>query len=215
LRERERETQADLARLLGVTPEAIGHYEKGRSKVDIIDLQKLAKHFAVPLAYFLDASGPETSQTIELQRLTNQTQRLLHEVEELGADYMRNTVLIPLLGTVPGGSPGLREEEPAEVYYPIRRADIHAQGAFCLKVTGNSMAGRGIIDGDIVFVDRNRTPADGDIVIARRDDEAVIRVFRRDADGPYLEAANDGYPRLRLQDGEIKGVVVKSQRDHK
>ena len=40
-------------------------------------------------------------------------------------------------------------------------------------------------------------------------------MFRQDDNGPYVEAANKGYRRLRLKDAEIIGVVVESGRVHR
>lgn len=58
-------------------------------------------------------------------------------------------------------------------------------------------------------------PKVGDVVVVRKNDEAVLRVYKRDDKGPYLEAANEGYKRLRLKDGQIIGVVVYSGREHR
>jgi len=45
--------------------------------------------------------------------------------------------------------------------------------------------------------------------------EAVARIHDTDGKGPYLEAANEGYMRLRLKEGQIVGVVVYSGREHR
>jgi len=49
-------------------------------------------------------------------------------------------------------------------------------------------------------------------VIGRKGDEAVLRTYKEDAKGPYLEAGNKGYPILRLKDARVLGVVVGSYR---
>jgi len=69
-----------------------------------------------------------------------------------------------------------------------------------------------VFDGDIVFVDKTLNPERGDIVIARKDDEVVIRLYRDEDEGPYLEAASKGYRKLPLAEVEIIGVVVESRR---
>lgn len=214
IREGRGETQEDLANLLGVTPEAVGHYERGRSKIAVTDLQKVADHYGVSVTYFLGRESEQNRRAAEYKRLAIELERLRGEVRGLEPDYTGDMIAVPLIGTVPGGYPDFRDEE-AEEFYPIRRAIIHEEGAYCLKVTGNSMTARNILDGDIVFVDSVAKPKDGDIVIARRGDEAVIRVYREDDNGPYLEAANKGYKKLRLKEAEIIGVVVESRREHR
>jgi len=215
LRESRGETQADLGAIIGCAANTVSFYESGKRKLTLVDLQKIADHYGVPLAYFLGRETEEEMKAAELKRLANEAQRLRQEVRQLESDYMRDTIAVPLIGTVPGGYPDFRDKEEAEEFYPIRRAAIHPEEAYCLKVTGNSMIGRGIFDGDIVFVDRALSPEDGDVVIACRGDEAVIRVYREDDNGPYLEAANKGYKRLPLKETEIIGVVVESRREHR
>lgn len=215
LRENRGETQEDLGRVIGCAANTVSFYESGKRKLTLVDLQKIADHYGVPITYFLGRETEEGMRAAELKRLANEAQRLRQEVRELERDYMRDTIPVPLIGTVPGGYPDFRDQEEAEEFYPIRRAVIHEEGAYCLQVTGNSMMGRNILDGDIVFVDSVAKPKEGDIVIARRGDEAVIRVYREDDNGPYLEAANKGYKKLRLKEAEIIGVVVESRRSHR
>jgi len=215
IRERYGETKDELAAHLGYSQAAVAGYEIGRRRIGIEDLEKIADHYDVPFSHFL---GRETEADIragQVKRLVSEAQRLRQEVRQLESTYTGDTIAVPLIGTVPGGYPDFRDEEEAEEFYPIRRATIHPEGAYCLQITGNSMIGRGIFDGDMVFADKTLNPEDGDIVIARRDDEAVIRVYREGDDGPYLEAASKGYKKLRLEEAEIIGVVVESRRTHR
>jgi len=200
---------------LGVTGATVSRYESGGLQVTLVDLEKIADHYGVPVTYFLGRETEQEMMAAELRRLVDQAMGLRRDVRELESGYFKDTILIPLIGTVPGGYPDFREEEEVEEFYPIRRAVIHPDGAYCLKVTGSSMNGRGITDGDIVFVDKMLQPKDGSIVIARRGDEAVIRIYREDDGGAYLEAASKGYKKLRLRDAEIIGVVVESRREHR
>jgi len=215
LRQSHGETQADLARLLGYSQAAIADYERARVRISVQDLEKIADHYGVSITYFLGRETEEDRKAAEYKRLATELERLRGEVRGLEPDYIKDVIPVPLIGTVPGGYPDFRDEGEAEVFYLIRRAIIHEEGAYCLTVTGNSMTGRNILDGDIVFVDSVAKPKEGDIVIARRDDEAVIRVYREDDNGPYLEAANKGYKKLRLKEAEIIGVVVESRREHR
>lgn len=212
IRERHGETQEELAAHLGYSQGAVAGYESGRRKIGIEDLERIADHYAVSLLHFLGREIEEDRRTAELKQLVAEAQRLREAVRQLESDRMRGIISVPVIGIVPGGYPDFRDEEEAEQFYPIRRANIHPEGAYCLQITGSSMIGRGIFDGDMVFVDKTLNPEDGDIAIARRDDEAVIRVYREGDDGPYLEAASKGYKRLRLEEAEIIGVVVESRR---
>jgi len=162
--------------------------------------------------YFLGRETEADIRAAQVKRLVSEAQRLRQEVRQLESTYTGDTIAVPLIGTVPGGYPDFRDEEEAEEFYPIRRATIHPEGACCLQVTGNSMIGGRVFDGDIVFVDKTLNPERGDIVIARKDDEVVIRFYRDEDDGPYLEAASKGYRKLPLAEVEIIGVVVEARR---
>jgi len=215
LRDLHGESAEDLSRVLGCSRATIYHYEKGRVLPSFFDLEKIADHYGVSITYFLGRETEEDRKIAQYKRLRSELERLRQAVVELGPDYMRHMIAVPLIGTVPGGYPDFRDQEEAEEFYPIRRAAIHPEGAYCLQVTGNSMIGQGIFDGDVVFVDKTLKPDDGDVVIARKGDEAVIRIHRQDENGPYLEAANKGYKKLRLKEAEIIGVVVESRREHR
>ncbi len=85
---------------------------------------------------------------------------------------------LPLVGRVAAGSPILAEEHieervdmPANFFYP--RAD------FLLKVRGDSMIDAGILDGDLLAVHRTMEASNGQIVVARIEDEVTVKRFQR------------------------------------
>lgn len=83
--------------------------------------------------------------------------------------------------------------------------------SFLFTVTGVSMIGAGIMDGDKVIVDRSLTPRSGDIVIAALDDEYTIKRLYFDDTGVRLEPANPRYQTITLTEGReltIWGVVT-------
>ncbi len=209
-------SQQELGQRFGVSHAAISDLERGvTQKIDIDDLERLAALLDRPLNYFLGRETEEDRRAAELKRLANEAERLRREVRELESDYLLDTMAVPLVGAVPGRYADFRDQAEADEFHPIRRTAIHAEGAYCLQVTDDSMIDQGIFDGDMVFVDKMVRPEDGDVVIARKGGEVVIRVFREGDNGPYLEPANKGYRRLRLKEVEIIGVVVESKRAYR
>ena len=73
---------------------------------------------------------------------------------------------------------------------------------FFVRVTGDSMIGEGIHDGDLLVVDRSLTPANGDVIIAAVDGEFTVKTFRKDAAGVHLIPANPNYPTIDLKPGQ-------------
>ncbi len=122
---------------------------------------------------------------------------------------------IPLVGNVAAGLPATAEETAREVVsmdeYLVARPDT----SFLLRVTGDSMIGAGIMDGDLVIVERGRLPKNGDIVLAEVDGEWTMKYFHRKGREVILEAANPAYapihPREELK---IGGVITASVRKY-
>jgi repressor LexA len=123
---------------------------------------------------------------------------------------LRSRILdIPLFGSIPAGF--AREREPeAEGCVSV---DIESIGfkptrnTFALRVTGDSMIGRHILDGDIVVLEHGPEPRHGDIVAALIDGESTLKTFLRRNGKPYLKAENEKYPDLLpAQELMIQGV---------
>lgn len=85
----------------------------------------------------------------------------------------------------------------------------HQAATFFVHARGDSMKGAGILDGDLLVVDRALEPRDGSIVIACVAGEFTVKRYRRNAAGAWLEAANPSYPRIEVaEDDAIWGVVA-------
>jgi len=216
LRERQGETQSDLARLLGYEAATIGRYETGDRKITIPDLEKIADHYGVPVAYFLGRDTEEDRNAAQLKRLADQAEGFREEIARLAGEvtpYHGDWVWLPLIGQVPAGYPEWQDEDETDIFYPCAAEQIRdGKGAYALRVKGNSMLNCGISDGDIIFVDSKSQAMPGDVIVARKGDEAVLRIYKEDSKGPYLQAGNEGYPILRLKEAEILGVVMGSYR---
>ena len=88
----------------------------------------------------------------------------------------------------------------------------NAPATFVLRVAGQSMIDAGIFDGDLMVVDRSRTPKNNDIVVMQIDDDYTVKRFIKTADGFYLKAENASgqYPDIYPKEGEqwmLFGVV--------
>lgn len=122
---------------------------------------------------------------------------------------------LPLLGVIKAGYPILAEENRNYLTLDDYLIEDPAS-AFLLKVSGDSLTGVGIFEGDIVVIEQKKEASVGDIVLAQIDHEWTLKIFRRDRmkRASYLEAANPKYPtfwpRENLQIfGVVKAVVRK------
>ena len=114
---------------------------------------------------------------------------------------------VPVVGRVAAGRPVLAEENIDEVI-PLPEEMLPGGEAFLLRVKGDSMVGDGIMDGDLVIVQRQDTAENGDIVVALIEDEATVKRFFRHADAVELRPSNPEYEPLLVTDVRILGKVV-------
>lgn len=89
----------------------------------------------------------------------------------------------------------------------------HPVSTYFVRVSGDSMRDAGILNGDILVVDRALTLADGQIIVASLDGEFTVKTFRRHGNTLSLEPANPAYSPIFLHEGmqfELFGVVTAS-----
>jgi SOS-response transcriptional repressor LexA len=83
------------------------------------------------------------------------------------------------------------------------------EASYLLQVSGDSMSGAGIMEGDLVVVEKGREPKGGDVVIAEVDGEWTMKYFRKQGKEVVLEAANPKYPPIRpRQELKLGGIVT-------
>ena len=120
----------------------------------------------------------------------------------------RNTAQVPMLGRIAAGGPILAEQHVEDVY-PLPRELVGSGELFMLKVVGDSMVEAAICDGDWVVVRQQNTCENGDIVAALLDDEATVKVFKREKDGKvWLMPRNHDYLPIAGNTAQIMGKVV-------
>lgn len=140
--------------------------------------------------------------------------RSIRITQKGAAGLMRPEVgTLPLVGRVAAGSPLLALENIED--YVTVSTRLAKRDAFCLRVMGDSMIDAGILEGDIIVVDRGRRPERGAVVVALVDGEATVKYFYPHKDMVELRPANT---RLRsvLHPATtvlIQGVVVALHRD--
>jgi repressor LexA len=116
---------------------------------------------------------------------------------------------IPLFGTIQAGFAEDKEQE-AEGCVSVDVASIGfkpTRNTFALRVTGESMIGKHILDGDIVVLEHGPEPRHGDVVAALIDGESTLKTFLKKNGKPYLRAENPKYSDLMpAQELMIQGV---------
>lgn len=116
----------------------------------------------------------------------------------------------PVLGSVAAGVPILAIENIMD-YYPLPISDYNPASTFMLEVFGDSMVNAGIDNKDILIIDKNKIPADSNIVVAMIDDSATVKRFYRKDNLIILHPENSKYSDIIVGAEDnflILGVVV-------
>ena len=114
---------------------------------------------------------------------------------------------IPVLGRVTAGQPILAVEN-VEDYLPFTSRLKRGSELFALRVMGESMIGAGILDGDIIVVERTPTAKNGEIVVVLIDDEATCKRLYKENVHYRLQPENPTMEPIITDHVAILGKVV-------
>lgn len=133
--------------------------------------------------------------------------RLLLESQEDQNDFPG----IPLIGQVAAGSPILAQEH-IESHYQVDPSLFKPHADFLLRVHGMSMKDIGIIDGDLLAVHKTQEVKNGQVVVARIDDEVTVKRLSRKGKHVQLIAENEEFSPIEVdlekQSFAIEGIAV-------
>ena len=125
----------------------------------------------------------------------------------------RRSLALPVVGEIAAGFPSPAEEELRDIISFDEYLVTRPESSFLLTVSGDSMTGEGIMEGDLVIVERGKDPQNGDIVVAEVDGEWTLKYFRKEGKHVILEAANPKYqpirPKSELRLGGVVTAVVR------
>ncbi len=120
-----------------------------------------------------------------------------------------NIVEVPLLGKITAGNPIEAIERPDEYFSLPSYLIPNNKDVFTLLVSGTSMINAGILDGDIVIVERKNTANNGEIVVAMTDEnEVTLKTFYKEKDHIRLQPENDTMEPFIMQNVTILGKAI-------
>lgn len=173
-------TQTDVANYIGLTQGAYSNWERGETKIDGVQLSRLAELFEVSVDY------------------------LLGKTDIPGNKYIR----IPVLGRVAAGIPIDAIEEVID--WEDISAEAAGDGEyFGLQIKGHSMEPK-ISDGDVVIVRRQPDVDSGDIaVVLVNGDDATVKKVKKSPQGVTLIPSNPAYEPMYYSNNEIESLPVQ------
>jgi len=118
---------------------------------------------------------------------------------------------LPVIGRVAAGAPILAQQN-IEDSCRINPEFFHPKADYLLRVRGMSMKDIGILDGDLLAVHTTREAHNGQVVVARIDDEVTVKRFKREGNKVWLIAENTEFApiEVNLEEQEliIEGLSV-------
>ena len=118
---------------------------------------------------------------------------------------------LPLIGQVAAGEPILAQEH-VESHYQVDPGMFKPQADFLLRVNGESMKDIGIMDGDLLAVHKTQDVRDGQVVVARVDDDVTVKRLERKGSTVLLHAENEEFEPIKVdltsQHLTIEGLAV-------
>lgn len=164
-----------------------------------------------------DATGLKSTSTVHLHLKTLESKGLIERDKGLNRSIRiageERASQIPIMGRVTAGMPVLAVED-IEGYVPVKQSFCRGRDLFALRIDGESMINAGILDGDIVIVERTPVADNGTIVIALIEDEATCKRFYKENGHFRLQPENDAFPPIIVDEVALLGKVVSLIRNY-
>lgn len=115
----------------------------------------------------------------------------------------------PLVGKIAAGYPIEKVADVDEVDLAELLGGVEtAQSMFALQVEGESMRDEGILDGDVILLERAQVASNGDRVVALLEDgSTTLKTFFKEADHIRLQPANPDFDPIRVKFCQVQGIV--------
>lgn len=195
-----------------LTPRQQQIFELIKDKIDMTGMPPTRAEIARELG-FRSANAAEEhlkalarKNVIEIIPGASRGIRIVQSEEELLEDQG-----LPLIGQVAAGEPILAQEH-VESHYHVDPAMFRPQADFLLRVHGMSMKDIGIVDGDLLAVHKTQDVRDGQVVVARVDEDVTVKRLERKGSKVFLHAENEEFSPIEVdltqQELTIEGLAV-------
>lgn len=190
----------DLAKRCGLSKPYISMLEKNRNS-------KNGKSITPSIRTYEKIAHGVGLTVDSLMKLINGNERVALTNSDISS--LKNIVpierrMVPIIGQIAAGKPILADEH-IEAFLPCDTG-VHAD--FGLIVSGDSMIGADIHDGDVVFIRSQPVVDDGQIAAVRIDDDATLKRFYKNPDGCTLVSMNPKYPPMVFNSGNCDSIQI-------
>jgi repressor LexA len=204
LRERSGLSQPKLASLSGLDRSHISLLERGkRGNITQRTAEKLALALEVSPKIFF------TGREVQEDNLLSPPKDIVAMLRDLESALQGQVLAkIPLLGIVPGGEPLTPLDSPLEYVLVPQNLTKGARRPFAVKLSGESLEGYGLHNGDTLVIDPDAEVIDGKIYIVLIGAETTAKKLYRDNDRLRLEGSNGSTEIMSPHRVENLGKVI-------
>lgn len=174
-------TQKEICKDLGFKEMTFSDWVNAKTYPRIDKIEKIANYFHVQKADLVEEKRKPLKNIVPIERC-----------------------MVPIIGQIAAGKPILADEH-IEAFLPCDTG-VHAD--FGLIVSGDSMIGADIHDGDVVFIRSQPIVDDGQIAAVRIDDDATLKRFYKNPDGCTLVSMNPQYPPMIFNSDNCDSIQI-------
>lgn len=196
LRTQKEMTQAEIAKIAGVSDKAVSAWESGTRDPKLKAIQNICSHFNLDMNSFVD-------ETLDDFAPSNATRS---KSIPAGFSPMPETARLPRIGRIACGEP-ITADENTEDYDEVLKS---WNADFTLVCCGDSMLPR-IQDGDIVAIRSQPTVANGEIAAVRIGDEATLKQVFVHPDYIELRPVNSAFQSIIRRKDEMNEISIEGK----
>lgn len=193
--------------------------EKQKKILNFLKQEIRTKGYPPSVREICDAVGLKSTSTVHgyLERLEKKglirrdptKPRAIEILDDTTYVFKKELVNVPIVGRVTAGQPILAVENIEDTFpIPAEYLHNHNNDVFMLSVRGESMIEAGILDGDMVIIEKKPTAKNGDMVVALIEDEATVKTFYKEKDHIRLQPENPAMEPIIVRDVSILGKVI-------
>ncbi|HHT65788.1 MAG: transcriptional repressor LexA [Caldicoprobacterales bacterium] len=193
--------------------------EKQKKILNFLKKEIRTKGYPPSVREICDAVGLKSTSTVHgyLERLEKKglirrdptKPRAIEILDDTTYVFKKELINVPIVGQVTAGQPILAVENIEDTFpIPAEYLHNHSNDVFMLSVRGESMIEAGILDGDLVIIEKKPTAQNGDMVVALIEDEATVKTFYKEKDHIRLQPENAAMEPIIVRDVSILGKVI-------
>lgn len=176
-------------------------------------LREIGKQFKISSTYGVKKHVDALAKKGYLNILSNASRGIsINKVESFNSEIneiIQGENQIPIIGRVAAGSPILADENIEGSILIDPKFLKKSEKSFALKVKGDSMIEAGIFEGDLVIINPQTNVNNGDIIVARINDEVTVKVYELKNNVIRLIPQNKSYAPIVIENKEEFSIVGK------